>query len=179
MSAPGEAAADDCFDDEVVGGGGGAEAYAEVDLPFWREVEVSDDEDLLLLVVERVKAAEAAVVGVVLEAGVDLLGEVVTDLCSGCEGDALIDVGAVPGTFEGWVEGEVPATEGLVDDGTEFPGPGIGGVDGALVSDLGGEADADGPVPGGRDANAGADVIADPLDAVSGLDAGEDVEADL
>ncbi len=68
---------------------------------------------------------------------------------------------------------------GLVDDGADLPGPGVGRVDGALVADLGGEADADGPVPAVGNADAGTDVVADPLDAVAVLPAGEDVEADL
>ena len=179
LLAPGEAAADDAFDDEVVGGCCGTEADAEVDLPPGRDVEVGDDEELLLLVVEGVEAADASVVGVVFEASVDFFGEVVADLCAGSEGETLMDVGAVQGSFEGGVEGEVPAAEGLVDDGAYLPGPGVGGVDGALVADLGGEADADGPVPGGGDADAGTDVVADPLDTVAVLGAGEDVEAEF
>ena len=98
---------------------------------------------------------------------------------AGSEAPALVDVRAVEGALEGGVEGEVPAAHGFVDDGADLPGPGVGGVDGALVADLGGEADADGPVPAIGNADAGADVVADPLDAVAVLPAGEDVEADL
>ena len=50
--APVEAAAEDALDDEVVGRRGGAYAYADVDLPLRRDVEVGDGEDLLLLVVQ-------------------------------------------------------------------------------------------------------------------------------
>ncbi len=91
-------AADDAFDDDVIGGSGGAKAYAEVDLPFGGDVEVGDGEYLLLLIVQSVKISEAAVVGVVLEASVDLLGEVIADFGAGGKPQALIDVGTVPGT---------------------------------------------------------------------------------
>ncbi len=55
------------FDDPVVGGGGGADAYAEVEFPIGRDVEVDGGEELLLLVVEAGDVADVAVVGVVLE----------------------------------------------------------------------------------------------------------------
>jgi hypothetical protein len=84
--------------------------------------------------------------------------------------------GPCPGAFEGGIDGEVPAANGLVDDGANFPGPGVVGVDRALIANFGGEADADRPVPGFGYADARADVVADPLDAVAVLFAGEDIE---
>ncbi len=53
VAAPVEAAPEDSFDDEVVGGGGDTDADAEVDLPLGRDVEVSDGEELVLLIVGR------------------------------------------------------------------------------------------------------------------------------
>ena len=147
MPGPVEAAADDSFDDEVIGGGGRADAYAEVDLPLWRNVEIGDGEDLLLLISECVGGGDATVVSVVLDAAADLAGEVEADFDGGGEGYALGDVGAMQGALERRVEGEVPTADGFIDDGTDLPSPGVGRVDGALVTDLRGEADADGPVP--------------------------------
>ena len=49
VPAPVEAAAEDGFHDQVVGRRGGADADADVDLPDGRYIEVSDEEDLLLL----------------------------------------------------------------------------------------------------------------------------------
>src|ERR1019366_7963756 len=108
-----------------------------------------------------------------------LLGKVVADLDAGSEAHPLIDVGPVPRALERGVEGEVPAADGLVDDGANLPRPRVGRVDGALIPDLGRERDADRPMPAIGHADARADVVADPLHSVAGLLAGEDVEADL
>src|ERR1700677_1516690 len=102
--APAEAAAEDAFDDEVVGGGGGADADADVDLPIGGDVEIGDGEELLLLVVDGAGGGDAAIVGVVLKAGADDGGEVVTDFEGGREADALVDVGAVESALEGGIE---------------------------------------------------------------------------
>ncbi len=67
----------------------------------------------------------------------------------------------------------------LVDDGANLPVPGVGRIAGALIAELGGEADADRPVPGVGHADAGTDVVADPLDALAAAFAGEDVEANF
>ena len=57
--------------------------------------------------------------------------------------------------------------------------PGVGVEVGALVADLGGEAEADGQLVALGNGDARADVGADPLPAAVGLDAGELVEAGL
>src|SRR5471030_1098445 len=93
--APVEAAAEDSFDDEVVGCGGWADADADVDLPLGRDIEVSDGEDLLLLIVQGIKGAEAAVVRIVLEAAADDGREVVANFGARSETEALFDVRAV------------------------------------------------------------------------------------
>src|ERR1700754_150751 len=73
MAVPIEAAAEDPFDDEVVSGCGGSYADANVDLPFGRDVQVGDSEDLLLLLAQCGKVADTSVVGIVLEAAADRL----------------------------------------------------------------------------------------------------------
>ena len=97
----------------------------------------------------------------------------------GGEGDAVADAGTVPGTVNGGVEGEVETAGLLVDDRPDFPGPGVGLEACALVADLVRDAEAYGEVPALGGADARADVVADPLDALAVALGGEDVEADL
>jgi hypothetical protein len=134
---------------------------------------------LLLLLVDGVEAANAAEVAVILEASADDRGEVVADFECGRKAKALMDIRTVEGTLERGVEGEVPAAKSLVDDRPNLPGPCVGRIDGALIANFGRDADADGPVPTIGHANAGADMVANPLDAVAVLPTGEDVEAYL
>ncbi len=60
-------AAENGFDDPVVSAGCRTYAYSDVNLPLRRDVEVGDCEDLLLLVMERIEGAQAAVVCVVFD----------------------------------------------------------------------------------------------------------------
>src|SRR5665213_3615176 len=143
--APVPAIADDALDDEVVRSRRRAEADAEVDLPFGRDVQVGDGEDLLLLVMQAGGRGKAAVVGVVLEAGVHLLCEVVAHLGAGREVQAIVYTGAVPGAFERGIDGKIPTANCLVDDGADLPRPCVGRVDRALIADLHGERGADRP----------------------------------
>src|SRR5208282_4591116 len=169
MSAPIESPAENRFDDEVVGGTRGADADAEIDFPHWRDVEVGDEKELLLLVMGRGEVTQGPIICVVLEAGADYSREIIADLGAWCEAQALVDVRAMQSAFERGVDGEVPAADRLVDDGSDFPGPGVGRIGGALKTDLGGQTDAYRPPPGFRDADAGPDVIAYPLHAVAVL----------
>src|ERR1700723_3160274 len=179
VPAPVEAAAENQFDDEVIGRGGGADADTEVDLPHRRDIEVGDDKELLLLVVHGGEVAYGVIIGVILEPTGDYRGEIVADLGAGREAPALIDVGAVQRAFQCRVDREVPAADRLVDDGPHFPGPGVRREGGALKADLGGQADAHGPIPGVGYLNSRADVIADPLNALAILLGREDIEADF
>jgi hypothetical protein len=53
MTTPIESAAQDAFDYEVVGRAGEPDTDADIDFPQWRDVQVGNGEDLLLLVVHR------------------------------------------------------------------------------------------------------------------------------
>src|ERR1700728_1856512 len=77
LVSPIEAAAENAFHDPVVGGGCRAHAYAKVDLPLRRDIQIDGREELLLLIMQAGNVGDAAVVGVVLKAARDLLGEVV------------------------------------------------------------------------------------------------------
>jgi len=169
FAGPVKAAAEDAFDDPVIGGCGCAHTDAEVDLPPGTDIEIDAGKYLLLLLVERVGVAQVAVVGVVLDGAVDLFGEVKADRCARRKVEAKIHVGAMPGAFEGGIDGKIPAADLFVDDGANLPCPCVWRKQGALIADLGGETYADGPVPAFGDAHAGADVVADPRVAEAAL----------
>ena len=83
------------------------------------------------------------------------------------------------GFVESGIETEIPAVDLLIDDGAHFPGPSVGGEGTALVADLIGETQADGPFPFLGDSDARANVVADPLNAQAAAFGSEDVEADF
>ncbi len=85
--------------------------------------------------------------------------------------------GAVEGAVNRGVEGEVPAAEFLVNDGADFPGPGIGGEVTLLIANFGGEAKPDRPFPRLRNRHTRPNMVADPHPAAVGLDGGEDVKS--
>lgn len=100
MSAPVEAAAEDGLYDQVIGRRRGADANAYVDLPNGRHVEVSDHEDLLLLVVHRRKVADGAIVRIPLDPAAHDSSEVVADFDARSKAPSLIDIRAMQGTPE-------------------------------------------------------------------------------
>jgi hypothetical protein len=65
LSFPIEASAENSLYDQVVGSGGGTCTDANVDLAFRQDIEVDYREDLLLLVMQRIKSSNAPVISVV------------------------------------------------------------------------------------------------------------------
>jgi len=116
---------------------------------------------------------------VILQPASDSLRDVVTELEIGREHYALVNAGAMKRAVERGIEAQIPAADFLVDDGTDFPGPGVGGEFGALVANFVRQTYSHRPVPRLRNAEARADVIAHPLPAPIRLNAGEDVKAGL
>src|SRR6185437_11348682 len=121
--APVPAIAENALHDKVIGRRTGSNADAEVDLPLGGDVQVGYREDLLLLIVQAGGRAEPAIVGVVFDARVHLLGNVVADLGARRKVQAVSHAGTVPGALQRRVDGEVPAANSLVDDGPNLPGP--------------------------------------------------------
>src|SRR5262249_42460376 len=150
---------------------------AEVDLPFWGKVEINGREELVLLLGNWIEIRGRADGAVILEAGGDFLGEVVADLDVGRKDQALALREAVDGLVKSRVERQIPRADLLINDRAHFPSPGVHGKPAALVAEFVGEAEAGWPVPFGRDANAGADVIAKPIDAQPVFLRGEDIKA--
>ena len=179
LAAPVEATAYYALHDQVIVGAGCADADAEIEFPVGRQVQVNRREELLVLVSEGIEIADRAQRAVVFEATRNFLGEVETYLGVRRETPTLILAGAVERLVQRWIEGPVPATYFLVDDGTNLPGPGVGGKVSLLVADFCGKTQAHRPMPGFRDGDARTDVIAHPHPPAVGLDGGENVEPGL
>src|SRR5258705_11568275 len=109
---------------------------------------------------QGVESGDGAIGGVVFDASGNLLGEIVADLRVGGKLDAFVDAGTVEGAVEGRIEAQIPAPEFAVHDGANFPGPGVGGKGGALISNFVRDADTDRPVPGVWNSYSRANVIA-------------------
>ena len=83
------------------------------------------------------------------------------------------------GFVESGVEREIPPAQLLIDDGPHLPGPGIRGILTPLIADFVRETEPDRPFPFRRDADARANVVADPVYAAAVLFRRENIEADL
>src|SRR5882757_5336720 len=177
--SPGKVSPDDRLHDQVVRPRCRSDSDAEVDLPFGGDVQVRDSEDLLLLVVQGIETSDAPVVGVVLYSAADLFRKVIADLASGSEADALCDIRAMPGSLKRRIHSEIPPSQLFVDDRPNLPGPCVGRVHRPLIADLGRDADPNRPMPRVRSPDSGANVITNPLDSVSVLLTGENIEPHL
>jgi len=163
----------------MVGGSGDADAESEVDFPLRRQIQIDGWKDLMLLESRGEEVRGRAYRPVVFDAAGDFLCEVVANFDVGRKDETLADRLTVQGAVERGVEIEIPASELLIDDGADFPSPGIGGELAALVANFVGEAKADWPFPLFGNGDAGTDVIANPLNAEAIALGSEDVEADF
>src|SRR6266571_1944990 len=145
---------------QVIRGARHAHTQPKIDFPLGREVQVNRGKNLLLLLAYRVKARDRAERAVILEASRDFLGEIVAELEVGRENETLIHTRAMEGSVKRGIERKIPRAELLIDNGPDFPRPGVRGVSAALPADFVREADADGPVPVGRNAHPGTNVAA-------------------
>ena len=136
LVGPGETAAHNALNDQVVGGAGDADSDTEVELPVRRKIQIDGGEELLLLVVEAIEIRDRSQSSVVFQPECDLLGKVVADFGIGREGPALVVTRAVQRPVNGWVEGQIPGSELLVDDGANLPSPGIGRKTSPLIADF-------------------------------------------
>src|SRR5215472_2188333 len=156
-----------------------ADAEAKIHFPLRRKVQVDSGKNLVLLLADGKKIGGRADGAVILKSAGDFLGEVVAELEIRREGDSLRNAVAVKGPVKRGIEGEIPGTFLLINDRPNFPGPGIGGEFSSLIADFIGKAQADGPIPLFGNVHAGADVVADPLDALPAFFRSEDVETSL
>ena len=161
----------------MIGGARDADAEAEVDFPLRGQIQVDRRKNLVLLKRAGQKVGGWPYGAVVFEAARDFLRKVVAEFEVWGENETLAHRLAVQRFVEGGIETEIPTVDLLIDDGTHFPSPSVGGKWAALISDFVGEAEADGPVPFFGDGDAGTDMVADPLDALAAAFGSEDVEA--
>src|SRR6476660_3961997 len=152
-----------------------ADSQAEIDFPLGRKIQIDSGKNLVLLLANGIEARNRPEGAVVFDATGDFPGEIVAEFEVGRKDHPLMDTRAVEGTVQSRVEGEIPAAELFIKDGTNFPGPSVGGISAALPSDFVGNAEANRPVPFGRDAHARADVAADVVPAVALLQGSENV----
>jgi len=163
----------------MIGRAGDADAQAEVDFPFRRQIQIDGWKNLVLLKAGGQEIRGWTYGAIVFEASGDFLREVVAEFEVRRENETLAHRLAVQGFVESGIEAEIPPAEILIDDGTHLPGPGVGGELAALVADFIGKAEANRPFPFFRDGDAGTNVVADPLDALAAALGSEDIEADL
>src|SRR6266513_1464835 len=149
----------------------------KIDFPFGREIQVNGGENLLLLLADRVEACDRTQRTVILNAPGDLLGEIVAEFEVGREYQPLIHARAMEGPVKRGIEGEIPPAELFIHNRADLPRPGIRGVPAVLPPDFIRKADADGPVPLGWNAQAGADVAANVVPTLAVLRGSENVEA--
>src|SRR4029077_7964800 len=132
---------------QMVRGARYAYSQPEVDLPFGGKVQVNGGKNLLLLLVDGVKARHRTQRTVVFQAARKFLGEIVAEFKIGRKYQPLIHARSVKRPVKCGIEGEIPAAELLIRDRTDFPRPGVRGVPPALPANFIREADADGPMP--------------------------------
>src|ERR1700681_2207575 len=108
----------------MVRGARHADAESKIDLPFRREIEVDGRKNLVLLLAEGEEAGYWAGRAVVFESTRDFFGEIVAELEVRRKDHALVDTCTVKGAAERGVEREIPASDLLVDDRADLPGPG-------------------------------------------------------
>ena len=74
-----EAVAQDHFRDEMIGGRGDADAKAEVDLPLWRQIQIDNGKNLVLLEAGGQEVRGRTYGAVVFDPAGDFLREVIAD----------------------------------------------------------------------------------------------------
>src|SRR5277367_1005813 len=114
-----------------------ADTYPDVDLPLGRNVQIRHHKDLLLLIMQRIKGTQPAVVRVIFDTTTDLLAEIVTKLGRGRKAYALFDIRAMPGALQRRVHRPIPTAHILVDDRPYLPRPGVRRIDRPLIAYLG------------------------------------------
>lgn len=159
--------AQNALQDQAVCTAGHSNSNAEIDLPLRRKIQVDSRKDLLFLLCERVETRNRPESAVVFQAPGDFGREVVTELEIRRKLKTLVDAKPVEGLVEGGIERPVPAAHLFVNNGADFPRPGIRREFPALVANLVGNAHPHRPMPAIRDANARPDVVAHPVPAVA------------
>src|SRR5215470_4882081 len=120
----------------MIGPVGHSHADSEVEFPGGRNVQVYTGEQLLLLVMQRVKARNRTQRAIIFETRADLFGDVIPRLEVRRELKAPLGVGTMDCPIERRVERQVEPPQLLIDDRAYLPGPGVNRILAPLVTDL-------------------------------------------
>ena len=116
---------DNALDDQVIGGSGCADAHAKVEPPLWTQIDVNGRKKLLLLIVEWTEVRDRPPGTVILQPASDSFSDVIAELEIGREHYTLVHARAMKRAVERGLKLRYQAANFLVDDGTDFPGPGV------------------------------------------------------
>ena len=78
---PGEATAENAFDDQVIGRSGRADPNSKVEFPLWPQVDIDGREELLLLIPQGIETVQRSVSRVILKPATDPFGEIEAHFC--------------------------------------------------------------------------------------------------
>src|SRR5205814_5338519 len=129
----------------------------------------------MLLFTKRVKSRNRTDGSVIFQTRGNLLSEIVTNLNVWRELKPALYIRPLKSALKRRIERQVPTLYLLVDDRTELQGPGIGRILASLITNLRGKAQSHGQVPFFRGADSRTNVTSDPMPAVTGAGACEDV----
>src|SRR5579863_649211 len=125
VTCPGKTPTNNALNNQMIGGSSRADADTEVELPVWPQIEINRGDKLLLLIVEGAEIRDRSVRSVILKAACDSSCEVVAEFEIGREHKTLVHTWAMKRAVERGIEGQIPATDFLVHDGTDLPSPRI------------------------------------------------------
>src|SRR6266481_2334328 len=174
-----ETVAENHLRNQVIGCTRDSHTQPKIDFPLGRKIQVNRRKDLLLLLADGVETRDRTQRTVVFQAARDFFREIVAELEIGRENESSVYARPMKGAVKRGIEGEVPRAELLIHDRADLPRPGVRGVAAALPAYFVREADADRPVPLGRDAHAGPDVAANVIPTLAALGGSENVKAGL
>src|SRR5215472_5009183 len=163
----------------MVGRTSKSHAQTDIDFPLWGDVQIDGRKNLVLLLGDGVESRHRTNRAVVFKAACNFGREVVTEFEIWREDDSLVNAFAVERTVERGVDGPIPASHLLIDNGSNFPGPRVDGKLAALVAELIGNTDSHRPVPLFRNTETRTYVVAYPLPSLTDARGGEDVKAGL
>lgn len=140
MTRPVKRTSNDALHNQMIGSGRGSPTGSKIDLPFWRNKQIHDWKELLLLIVQRNEISELAVVGIILKTKIEIFRRRIGEGCRGPEGYATRRHVPVVSLFLlgrevrwGWndmdvpnhrsIHGPIPAANGLIDNRHELPRP--------------------------------------------------------
>src|SRR5580698_6253259 len=125
VACQGKTPTNDALNNQMIGGSSRADSHSKVELPLWSQIEVNGRNELLLLIPQRTEICDRSIGSIVFESAGDSSCEVVAEFEIGREHKTLVHTWAMKRAVERGIEGQIPATDFLVHDGTDFPSPGI------------------------------------------------------